>query len=74
LDLGFERRTVLSGIAAHYKPEEIIGKRVTLVANLAPRKMKGIESKGMILMASNSEGKLTFVNYDTNWENGAGIN
>jgi methionyl-tRNA synthetase len=73
LDLGFEKRTVLSGIAAHYTPEEIIGKRVTLVANLAPRKMKGIESKGMILMASDGDGKLTFVNYDSEWENGAGI-
>jgi methionyl-tRNA synthetase len=62
LDLGFEQRTVLSGIALHYAPEEIIGKQVTLVANLAPRKMKGIESKGMILMSEDADCKLVFVN------------
>lgn len=61
IDLGYEKRIVLSGIAMHFSPEEIIGKRVTVVANLAPRKMRGIESKGMILMAQNEEGKLIFV-------------
>lgn len=61
LDLGFEKRTVVSGIAMHYKPEDIVGKQVVVVANLAPRKMRGIESKGMILMADNSDGKLVFV-------------
>jgi len=61
IDLGFEKRTVVSGIALHYKPEEIVGKQVTVVANLAPRKMRGIESKGMILMASDPDGKLIFV-------------
>lgn len=61
IDLGYEKRTVLSGIAMHFTPEEIIGRRVTVVANLAPRKMRGIESKGMILMAQNEEGKLIFV-------------
>lgn len=61
LDLGGEIRTVLSGIALHFKPEEIIGKQVTVVANLAPRKMRGIESHGMILMAQNGDGKLIFV-------------
>jgi len=61
IDLGFEKRTVVSGIALHYKPEEIVGKQVTVVANLAPRKMRGIESKGMILMASDPNGKLIFV-------------
>jgi methionyl-tRNA synthetase len=62
LDMGNdEKRTVLSGIAMHYTPEEVIGKQVTVVANLAPRKMRGIESKGMILMAENAEGKLIFV-------------
>ena len=61
IDLGFEKRTVVSGIAMHYKPEDIIGKQVTVVANLAPRKMRGIESKGMILMAENAEGQLIFV-------------
>jgi methionyl-tRNA synthetase len=62
IDLGFETRTVVSGIAVHYTPEEIIGKQVTVVANLAPRKMRGIESKGMILMAEDEHGKLIFVN------------
>ncbi|MBK8152363.1 MAG: methionine--tRNA ligase [Saprospiraceae bacterium] len=61
LDLGFEKRTVLSGIAEHYKPDEIIGKEVVVVANLAPRKIRGIESRGMILMAENAEGKLNFI-------------
>ena len=61
IDLGYEKRTVLSGIAMHFSPEEIIGKRVTVVANLAPRKMRGIESKGMTLMAQNEEGNLIVV-------------
>ncbi len=61
LDMGDETRTVVSGIALHFKPEEIIGKQVTVVANLAPRKMKGIESRGMILMAQNPDGRLIFV-------------
>ena len=61
LDMGNEIRTVVSGIALHFKPEEIIGKQVTVVANLAPRKMRGIESRGMILMAQNGDGRLIFV-------------
>ncbi|HEY9178794.1 MAG TPA: methionine--tRNA ligase, partial [Flavipsychrobacter sp.] len=61
LDMGFEKRTVVSGIAMHFKPEDIVGKQVTVVANLAPRKMKGIESNGMILMAEDKDGKLIFV-------------
>ena len=61
LDMGNEMRTVVSGIALHFKPEEIIGKQVTVVANLAPRKMRGIESRGMILMAQNPDGRLIFV-------------
>ncbi|CAG1021209.1 partial methionyl-tRNA synthetase, partial [Methylococcales bacterium] len=61
LDMGFEKRTVVSGIAMHYKPEEIVGKQVTVVTNLAPRKMRGIESAGMILMAEDKDGKLVFV-------------
>jgi methionyl-tRNA synthetase len=62
IDLGTEQRTVVSGIAMHYAPEAIVGKQVTLVANLAPRKMKGIESQGMILMAEDKDGRLVFVN------------
>jgi methionyl-tRNA synthetase len=58
VDTGVDRRTILSGIARHYKPEDLVGKQVTLIANLAPRKMMGIESKGMILMAEDTDGKL----------------
>jgi methionyl-tRNA synthetase len=61
VDMGFETRTIVSGIALHFAPEEIIGKQVTVVANLAPRKMRGIESAGMILMAEDAEGKLHFM-------------
>ncbi|MBC7872596.1 MAG: methionine--tRNA ligase [Ferruginibacter sp.] len=58
VDLGNEKRTIVSGIALHYKPEEMVGKQVIVVTNLAPRKMKGIESQGMILTAEDSDGKL----------------
>ncbi len=58
VDLGTEKRTIVSGIAQHYTPEEIVGKQVIVVTNLAPRKMKGIESQGMILTAEDSNGKL----------------
>ena len=61
VDLGFETRTIVSGIAQHFKPEAIVGKQVTVVANLLPRKMRGIESNGMILMAEDSQGKLHFI-------------
>ncbi|GBL34710.1 methionine--tRNA ligase [Filimonas sp.] len=73
IDLGFERRTVVSGIAMHYSPEEIVGLQVTLVANLAPRKMRGIESNGMILMAENAEGKLVFINPQGEAMNGSQV-
>jgi methionyl-tRNA synthetase len=62
VDMGIEKRTIVSGIALHYKAEDIIGKQVVVVANLAVRKMKGIESNGMILMAEDKNGKLHFVN------------
>jgi len=58
IDLGTETRTIVSGIALHYKAEEMIGKQVVVVVNLAPRKMKGIESQGMILTAEDKDGKL----------------
>jgi len=61
VDIGFEERTVVSGIAEFYDPEKIIGQPVLLLANLAPRKLRGIESQGMILMAENDKGELTFV-------------
>jgi methionyl-tRNA synthetase len=58
---GIDTRTIVSGIAEHYSPEDIIGKTVAVLLNLAPRKIKGIESQGMILMAENEEGKLSFM-------------
>ncbi len=61
VDTGLDKRTIVSGIAEHYAPEDIIGKKVTVLMNLAPRKIRGIESQGMILMAENAEGKLSFV-------------
>jgi methionyl-tRNA synthetase len=74
VDLGFETRTIVSGIALHFKPEEIVGKQVVVVANLAPRKMRGIESNGMILMAEDKVGKLHFVSPDGIINNGAPVN
>jgi methionyl-tRNA synthetase len=73
VDLGFETRTIVSGIATHFTPEEIVGKQVTVVTNLAPRKMRGIESNGMILMAEDNNGKLHFVNPETDINSGAGV-
>jgi methionyl-tRNA synthetase len=61
IDTGFDKRTVVSGIAGYYKPEDIIGQKVSILVNLAPRKIKGIESQGMILMAENNKGELSFV-------------
>jgi methionyl-tRNA synthetase len=61
VDDGFEKRIILSGIAKHFSPEEMIGKQVTFLANLAPRKMIGIESNGMILMAENRDGSLALL-------------
>lgn len=73
VDLGFEKRTIVSGIALHFEPAAIVGKQVTVVTNLAPRKMRGIESNGMILMAEDAEGKLKFVNPDEAVQNGSGV-
>lgn len=61
IDTGIDKRTVVSGIAAWYKPEDIIGQQVSILVNLAPRKIKGIESQGMILMAENAAGELSFI-------------
>jgi len=73
LDTGLDTRTVVSGIALHYTPEEIIGKQVCLLANLEPRKLRGIESSGMILMTEDKEGKLVFVSPAENALNGATV-
>jgi methionyl-tRNA synthetase len=61
VETGLDKRTILSGIAQHYSPEDMIGKQVTFIANLAPRKMMGIESQGMILMAEDKDGKLRLI-------------
>lgn len=73
VDLGFEVRTIVSGIALHYSPEEITGKQVTVVTNLAPRKMRGIESNGMILMAEDKAGKLHFLRPPTDIDPGSNV-
>ena len=64
VDTGLDTRTIVSGIANSFKPEDIVGKKVTVLVNLAPRKLRGVESEGMILMTENTEGKLVFVNPD----------
>ncbi len=73
VDTGIDKRTVVSGIAEYYKPEEIIGKQVSILINLEPRKLRGIESQGMILMAENSDGSLSFVRPENNIVNGSEI-
>jgi methionyl-tRNA synthetase len=73
VDLGTEVRTIVSGIALHFKPEDIVGRQVVVVANLAPRKMRGIESNGMILMAEDKAGRLHFVNPAEPIEPGSGV-
>ena len=70
LDLGNEERTVVSGIALQYKPEEVVGRQVVLVANLAPRKLRGVMSQGMVLMAEDDDGKLVFVSPSAGFGNG----
>jgi methionyl-tRNA synthetase len=73
IDLGFEKRTIVSGIAEHYAPENIVGQQVVVVANLKPRKLRGIDSQGMILMAENESGKLVFVSPVKGFENGSTV-
>lgn len=68
---GNTKRTIVSGIAKHYKPEELVGKQVCFIANLAPRKLRGIESQGMILCSENANGELAFVTVDRKTNNGA---
>jgi len=73
VDTGVDVRTVVSGIAENYKPEDIIGKRALFLVNLAPRKLRGIESNGMVLMAENAEGKLTFVSPEDDFDPGSKV-
>ncbi|MDX1759851.1 MAG: methionine--tRNA ligase [Arenibacter algicola] len=75
VDTGLDIRTIVSGIAESFSPENIIGKKVTVLVNLAPRALRGVESEGMILMTENANGKLVFVNPDEDGvENGETIN
>nr|MDA3853040.1 methionine--tRNA ligase [Bacteroidales bacterium] len=71
VDTGIDKRTVVSGIAEYFTAEEIIGKQVSVLVNLAPRKLRGIESQGMILMTENADGKLEFINPDKAVVNGS---
>jgi len=73
VDTGLDERTIVSGIAEHFKPEEIVGKKVLVLVNLKPRKLRGVESQGMILMTENADGKLVFVNPDEQAPNGMQI-
>ncbi len=73
VDTGIDQRTIVSGIAEWYKPEDIIGRRVAVLVNLAPKELKGIESRGMILMAENALGELSFIGCDKDFGAGLGV-
>jgi methionyl-tRNA synthetase len=73
IDTGLDVRTIISGIAEYFEPESIVGKQISIVANLEPRKIKGIESKGMILMAEDTDGKLVMVTPSEKVSNGSAI-
>lgn len=73
VDTGLDKRTIVSGIAKYYTPQEVIGKKVTVLLNLAPRKIRGVESQGMILMAENDKGELSFVVPEKEFHPGADI-
>jgi len=73
IDTGIDKRTVVSGIAEYFEPEAIIGKKVSILVNLAPKQLKGIESQGMILMAENSDGSLGFMSPPEGFVNGSEI-
>ena len=73
IDTGIDKRTIVSGIAEYYTPEQMLGKQICILANLAPRKIKGIESKGMILMARQGDGKMRFITPQEALANGAQI-
>ena len=73
IDTGIDTRTIVSGIAEYYTPEEMVGRQICILANLAPRKIRGIESKGMILMARQGDGKMRFITPAETLSNGAEI-
>ena len=71
IDTGIDRRVIVSGIAEFYSPEELVGKQVPVLVNLAPRELKGIVSQGMILMAADATGRLRLLNPDEAVTSGA---
>jgi methionyl-tRNA synthetase len=73
IDTGLDQRTIVSGIAEYFQPENIIGQQVSVLVNLSPREIKGIESQGMILMAENADGSLAFVQPAQPVKNGSSI-
>ncbi len=73
VDTGIDIRTIVSGIAEHFSPEEVIGKQVTVLVNLAPRALRGVESQGMLLLANDANGKLVFVNPDNSGVNNGAV-
>ncbi len=73
VDLGYEQRSVVSGIADQFEPGDLVGRKVCLVANLAPRKIRGIESQGMILMAESADGTLAMIRPDGEMPDGSVI-
>ena len=73
IDTGIDKRVIVSGIAEYYTPEEMVGKQICILANLAPRKIRGIESKGMILMAKQPDGKMRIVSPEERLCNGATV-
>ena len=73
VDTGIDRRTIVSGIAQYYNAEDIVGQKICVLVNLAPRKLRGIVSQGMILMAEDTEGKLVFVTPSEDIMNGSEV-
>jgi methionyl-tRNA synthetase len=73
VDTGLDQRTIVSGIAEHFSPEEMVGKKVTVLMNLPPRKIRGVESQGMLLMAEDADGKLKLMTPEGGADSGAVI-
>jgi methionyl-tRNA synthetase len=73
VDTGIDVRTIVSGIAEHFSPEEVIGKQVTVLVNLAPRALRGVESQGMLLLTNDANGKLVFVSPDKDGVNNGAV-
>ncbi len=73
IDTGIDKRTVVSGITEFFNPEEVIGKQVSIIVNLAPRKIRGIESQGMVQMAEDATEQLTFIMPDKSVKSGSEI-